>query len=32
MGSQTAEVTRLLRTWGGGDRTALDQLTPLTTP
>ena len=29
MDSQTAEVTRLLRAWGGGDRAALDQLTPL---
>ncbi len=25
----TAEVTRLLRAWGGGDRDALDRLTPL---
>jgi hypothetical protein len=29
MGSPTAEVTRLLRAWGGGDHAALDQLTPL---
>jgi len=29
MDSQTAEVTRLLRAWGGGDHAALDQLTPL---
>ena len=29
MDSQTAEVTRLLRAWGGGDQAALDQLTPL---
>jgi hypothetical protein len=29
MDSQTAEVTRLLRAWGGGDHAALDRLTPL---
>jgi hypothetical protein len=29
MDSQTAEVTRLLRAWGGGDHGALEQLTPL---
>jgi RNA polymerase sigma factor (TIGR02999 family) len=29
MGPPTAEVTRLLRAWGGGDHAALDQLTPL---
>ena len=29
MDSQTAEVTRLLRAWGGGDHAALEQLTPL---
>jgi len=29
MDSQTAEVTRLLQAWGGGDHAALDQLTPL---
>ena len=28
-GAPTAEVTRLLRAWGGGDRAALDRLTPL---
>ena len=29
MGSPTAEVTRLLQAWSGGDHAALDQLTPL---
>src|ERR1035441_292588 len=29
MDSPTAEVTRLLRAWGGGDHAALEQLTPL---
>jgi RNA polymerase sigma factor (TIGR02999 family) len=29
MGSQTEEVTRLLRVWGGGHHAALDRLTPL---
>ncbi len=29
MGTTPAEVTRLLRAWGGGDGAALDQLTPL---
>ena len=28
MDSQTAETTRLLRAWAGGDRGALDRLTP----
>jgi len=29
MDSPTAEVTRLLRAWSGGDRAALEQLTPV---
>lgn len=29
MESQPAEVTRLLRAWGGGDPAALEQLTPM---
>jgi RNA polymerase sigma factor (TIGR02999 family) len=29
MGSPTAEVTRLLQAWSGGDHAALDRLTPL---
>ena len=29
MDSRTAQVTRLLRAWSGGDHAALEQLTPL---
>jgi RNA polymerase sigma factor (TIGR02999 family) len=27
--SQSADITRLLKAWGGGDETALERLTPL---